>query len=87
MFGANPLRGAIIRLLALNSGGMTSGAIQRELSTTYQTVLRHLQELELADIVTADAGEQRQGQRVIYVLDRDVLRSALSGYGEYLFGK
>ena len=87
MFGANPLRGAIIRLLALNSEGMTSGAIQRELGTTYQTVLRHLQELESADIVTADAGEQRQGQRVIYVLDGDVLRSALSGYGEYLFGK
>ncbi|TFC97741.1 ArsR family transcriptional regulator [Cryobacterium sinapicolor] len=87
VFGANPLRGAIIRLLALNSEGMTSGAIQRELNTTYQTVLRHLQELESAGTVTADAGEQRQGQRVIYVLDTDALQSALFGYGEYLFGK
>lgn len=87
VFGANPLRGAIIRLLALHSEGMTSGAIQRELNTTYQTVLRHLQELESAGTVTADAGEQRQGKRVIYVLDTDVLQSALSGYGEYLFGK
>ncbi|WP_157109392.1 ArsR/SmtB family transcription factor [Cryobacterium arcticum] len=86
VFGANPLRGAIIRLLALNPEGMTSGAIQRELNTTYQTVFRHLQEMESTGIVTSDAGEKRQGQRVIYVLDSSALRAALHGYEAYLLG-
>lgn len=86
MFGANPLRGAIIRLLAVTPEGMTSGAIQRELNTTYQTVFRHLQEIESTGIVTSDAGEKRQGQRVIYELDSDALRAALSNYEDYLFG-
>jgi len=86
VFGANPIRGAIIRLLALTPEGMTSGAIQRELSTTYQTVFRHLQEMESTGIVTSDAGEKRQGQRVIYALDASALKAALAGYEAYLLG-
>jgi len=66
---------------------MTSGAIHRELNATYQTVLRHLQELESAGAVTTDAGEERQGQRVIYVADSDAVRSALAGYESYLLGE
>jgi len=87
VFGVNPIRGAIVHLLSRHPEGMTSGAIHRELNATYQTVLRHLQELESAGAVTTDAGEERQGQRVIYVADSDAVRSALAGYESYLLGE
>ncbi len=87
IFGANPIRGAIIHLLSNHPEGMTSGAIRMELSATYQTVFRHLQELEAAGVVTTDAGDKRQGQRVLYKTDLAVVRTALSGYESYLLGE
>jgi DNA-binding transcriptional ArsR family regulator len=87
VFGVNPIRGAIVRLLSRHPEGMTSGAIHRELNATYQTVFRHLQELESAGAVTSDAGEKRQGQRVIYVADSVAVRAALAGYESYLLGE
>lgn len=87
IFGANPIRGAIIHLLSSHPEGMTSGAIRTELSATYQTVFRHLQELETAGVVTTDAGEKRQGHRVLYKTDSAAVRIALAGYESYLLGE
>lgn len=84
IFGVNPIRGEIIRLLARNPEGMTTGAIQRELDATYHTVFRHVRELEEAGVVQSDAGEHRQGQRVIYRLDTVAIRAALGEYEKYL---
>lgn len=83
----NQVRAADIRHLALNPSGTTSGQIARELSATYQTIFRHLQDLEEQRIVTSDAGEQRQGQRVVYTLNRATRDKALADYAAYLDGK
>lgn len=83
----NQVRAAIIRHLALHPGGTTSGQITRELSATYQTIFRHLQDLEEQGVVTSDAGEQRQGQRVVYTLNRAARDKALADYAAYLDGK
>lgn len=84
MFGANPIRGAIIRILAQHPGGMTSGAIERELSASYQTVFRHLQMLVATGLVTTDSPEAHHGRRVIYTLDTEAVSTALSDYLAYL---
>jgi DNA-binding transcriptional ArsR family regulator len=86
-FGMNQVRAAIVRHLALNPDGVTSGQITRELSATYQTIFRHLQDLEEQGIVTSDAGEHRHGQRVIYTLNKAARDKALADYAEYLDGK
>lgn len=84
MFGANPIRGAIIRVLAQHPEGMTSGAIERELGTAYQTVFRHLQALVAEGAVKTDGNEVHHGRRVIYRLDTDVVTKTLSEYRAYL---
>lgn len=86
-FGMNQVRAAIIRHLAQTEAGTTSGEISRELQATYQTVFRHLHDLEKLGIVASDAGEQRQGQRVIYTLNRQVRDKALADYASYLDGQ
>ncbi|GAB2714014.1 hypothetical protein GCM10027038_10300 [Arthrobacter bambusae] len=86
-FGANEVRSAIIRHLAQNAEGATSGQIARDLGANYQTVFRHLQDLELLGMVASNAGEQRQGQRVVYRLDREAKDRALADYDAYLEGK
>lgn len=83
----NQVRAAIIRHLALNPGGTTSGQITRALSATYQTIFRHLQDLEDQGIIMSDAGEPRQGQRVVYTLDQAARDKALADYAAYLDGK
>lgn len=82
----NQLRAAIIRHLAQNEEGATSGQISRDLKATYQTIFRHLQDLEEQEIVLSDAGEQRQGQRVVYSLNRQARDNALADYAKYLDG-
>ena len=86
-FGMNQVRAAIVRYLAQNAEGATSGQITRELSATYQTIFRHLQDLESQGIVRSDAGQQRHGQRVIYALDKAARDQALADYAQYLDGK
>ncbi|MHC6223115.1 ArsR/SmtB family transcription factor [Arthrobacter sp. MMS24-S77] len=87
VFGANEVRSAIIRYLSQNAAGSTSGQVARDLGANYQTVFRHLQDLEVQGIVASDAGEQRQGQRVMYRLDREAKDRALADYDRYLDGK
>lgn len=86
-FGMNEVRAAIIRHLGQDETGATSGRIAKELGANYQTVFRHLQDLESLGIVISNAGEQRQGQRVLYRLDRDAKNQALADYASYLDGK
>lgn len=86
-FGMNQIRAAIIRYLAQSEQGVTSGQISRDLKATYQTVFRHLQDLEDQGIVVSDAGDQRQGQRVVYELNKQARDKALSEYAKYLDGQ
>jgi DNA-binding transcriptional ArsR family regulator len=86
-FGMNQVRAAIIRHLAQKPNGATSGDISRQLQATYQTVFRHLQDLEEQGIVASDAGEQRQGQRVRYTLNKQARDKALADYAHYLDGQ
>lgn len=83
-FGINQVRSAILRFLAAAGHGVTSGQITRYLGANYQTVFRHLRDLEASGIVSADAGTQRQGQRVEYHLNREALDNALAEYADYL---
>lgn len=87
MFGANPIRGAIIRMLAEHPAGMTSGAIERALNVSYQTVFRHLQALVVSGLVTTDSPEAHHGRRVIYTLDRAAVSAALTDYLSYLLAQ
>lgn len=87
MFGANPIRGAIIRELAQHPEGMTSGAVERALDASYQTVFRHLQALVATGLVTTDSTdstEAQHGRRVIYALDAAAVSAALGDYLAYL---
>lgn len=88
MIGANPIRAAIVRLLAQSAEPKTTGDIERELGgVTYQTVFRHIRELEAEGIVVSDARENRGGQRVLYSVDREALRRELDEYAKYLLGE
>lgn len=84
MFGANPMRGAIIRVLAQHPEGMTSGAIERELEASYQTVFRHLQALGETGIVSPAAQDVRHGRRTIYTIDRNAVNRAIDEYKDYV---
>lgn len=83
-FGMNQVRSAILRYLSAADPGVTSGQIARDLGANYQTVFRHLQDLEALGIVSSDAGDQRQGQRVAYRLNREARDQALADYADYL---
>lgn len=83
-FGVNQVRSAVLRCLAAAEHGLTSGQIARDLGANYQTVFRHLQDLEALGVVSSDAGDQRQGQRVEYRLNQEALDKALAEYADYL---
>ncbi|WP_336624994.1 MULTISPECIES: ArsR/SmtB family transcription factor [unclassified Microbacterium] len=84
MFGANAMRGAIIRTLSAHPHGLTSGQIERELNASYQTVFRHLKALVAEGAVLVDE-QVNQGRRTIYTLDREAVDRALTDYRHYLF--
>ena len=87
MFGANAMRGAIVRALAQSPEGMTSGQIERQLAASYQTVFRHLQALVAAGAVNVDGDHVNQGRRTIYTLNQEAIATALSDYRRYLLGE
>lgn len=86
-FGMNKVRAEIIRYLALNPSGATSGQIGRDLEATYQTIFRHLRELEVQGIVDSDGSDNRHGQRVVYRLNRSGRDRALRDCARYLDGE
>ena len=86
-FGMNRVRAAIVRYLALHPEGATSGQISRDLGAAFQTVFRHLQDLEEQNFIVSDGTQNRHGQRVIYQLNRAARDKALAEYANYLDGK
>lgn len=76
-----------MRLLAQHPEGLTSGAVERELNASFQTVFRHLQALEAAGVVVTNTEEPRIGRRVEYQLDQAALVATLRDYEAYLLGK
>ncbi len=86
-FGMNRVRAEIIRYLATAPAGTTSGQIARDLEATYQTIFRHLRDLEGQGIVESDGTKSRHGQRVVYKLNREERDNALTNYARYLDGK
>ena len=86
ILGINPLRIEILRFLAQNPAGGTSGDIGRAMGAGYKTVAWHLRQLEDLGTVASDAGESRRGQRVVYQLRAPALDEALVGVKRYLTG-
>jgi len=88
VFGANPIRTSIVRLLATNPEPMTTGEIERTLGgASHRTIFNHVRELEADGLVTSDARDDRNGQRVRYSVDREAVRRELDEYARYLLGE
>lgn len=86
-FGMNRVRAEIIRYLAQRSTGTTSGQVARDLNATYQTIFRHLRDLEDQGLVESDGADNRHGQRVVYRLNKQERDRALKNYAKYLNGE
>ncbi|WP_417221241.1 ArsR/SmtB family transcription factor [Arthrobacter sp.] len=86
ILGVPHLRAAILRHLAVNEEGGTSGEIAGILGTRYQTVQRHLEHLEQLGAVVASVPPPRQGHRVVFRLDRNILADAIRTNAEYIQG-
>ncbi|MET3810908.1 helix-turn-helix transcriptional regulator [Arthrobacter sp. UYEF3] len=88
VFNANTLRAAVIRDLAQNPGGDTTGNIAKRIGVDYRQVYTHIKTLEAEGLVSA-AGEVgiRNGQRVQYSLDLGRLREQGLNYMRYLSGE
>jgi DNA-binding transcriptional ArsR family regulator len=88
VFGANPIRAAIVRLLATSPEPLTTGDIEKALGgASHRTIFHHVRELEEKGAVTSDARDDRNGQRVRYTVDRDAIRRELNEYAMYLLGE
>lgn len=87
MLGINPLRIEILRYLAQNPAGGTSGDIGREIGAAYKTVLWHLKQLEEQKFVLSDGTSNRRGQRVNYQLNIDAFEEGLQSLESYVKGK
>lgn len=91
ILGIPPLRLEILKYLHQNADGATSGDIARALGegVNYKTVLRHLQQLEGFDVVTAHVDERhpRQGQHVVFQLSAAAWNSALEDVKAYVEGR
>ncbi|MFF1254941.1 ArsR/SmtB family transcription factor [Pseudarthrobacter sp. NPDC058329] len=87
LLGINPLRLEILRFLAQNADGGTSGDIGRAVGAGYKTVAWHLRQLESLKAVESGAeGENRQGQRLVYKLRGAAFEDALMAVQRYVRG-
>ncbi|WP_334173658.1 ArsR/SmtB family transcription factor [Sinomonas sp.] len=84
LLSLNPLRVEILRQLAQQPEGITSGDIGRAVGARYKTVAWHLRKLEDLGAVDSDAGDQRQGQRVLYTLAEGAFDHALETLRRYV---
>lgn len=87
LFAMNPLRIEILRHLAQNPDGGTSGDIGRAIGAGYKTVAWHLRQLEELGAVVCDAEEDRRGQRVVYQFNEVTFDQAISGIKRYIKDK
>lgn len=86
ILGIPLLRAAILKHLSSHKEGATSGEIAKSLGTRYQTVQRHLEHLEELGAVNASVPPPRQGHRVVFTVDHDVLVRAIKENSEYIQG-
>lgn len=84
VLGMNPLRLEILRHLAHTPEGATSGEIGRAIGAGYKTIAWHLRQLEDLDAVTSNAGESRQGQRVVFRFKAETFDAAITGISRYV---
>ncbi len=86
ILGIPHLRAAILKHLSSHKEGATSGEIAKALGTRYQTVQRHLEQLEQLGAVIASVPPPRQGHHVVFAVKPDVLLEAIKKNAEYLQG-
>lgn len=70
----------------MHEEGGTSGEIAMALGTRYQTVQRHLEQLEQLGAVVASVPPPRQGHRVVFRLDKNVVDDAIGQNARYIQG-
>lgn len=87
ILGVPALRAEILRHLSLVSQGATSGEIAAAIGTRYQTVQRHLDQLEDLGAVSASVPAPRGGHHVVFRLVPGALGTALAENALYLQGK
>lgn len=87
ILGIPHLRAAILRHLSSCAAGATSGEIAKALGTRYQTVQRHLEQLEELGAVQASVPPPRQGHHVLFTLKVKVLSEAIKRNADYIQGQ
>lgn len=86
ILGIPQLRAEILRYLSQNPEGATSGEMATAIGTRYQTVQRHLEQLEGLGAVDASVKPPRQGHRVVFKLRTGILATAVKTNAAYIEG-
>lgn len=86
ILGIPQLRAEIIRYLSQHPDGGTSGEIAGALGTRYQTVQRHLEQLEDLDAVRASVSPPRRGHHVVFKIVPSALAEAIDENTAYMQG-
>lgn len=87
ILGVPALRAEILRYLSLAPQGATSGEVAAAIGTRYQTVQRHLDQLEELGAVSASVPAPRGGHHVVFRLIPEALDAALTENARYIQGK
>jgi ArsR family transcriptional regulator len=86
ILGIPALRVAILRYLTQHPQGATSGEMATAIGTRYQTVQRHLDQLEELGAVEASIQPPRQGHHVLFALKPGILKDAVEKNSAYIQG-
>lgn len=86
ILGIPTLRAEILRYLSQHPDGATSGEIATALGTRYQTVQRHLEQLEELKAVKASVKPPRRGHHVVFKIKPGVLAEAIEKNASYIQG-
>lgn len=86
ILGIQQLRAEILRYLSQHPEGATSGEIATAIGTRYQTVQRHLEQLEDLNAVKASVKPPRRGHHVVFTIKSDSLAEAIEKNASYIQG-
>lgn len=86
ILGIPQLRAEILRYLSQHPDGATSGEIATALGTRYQTVQRHLEQMEDLKAVKASVKPPRRGHHVVFKIKPGVLAEAIEQNASYIQG-
>jgi DNA-binding transcriptional ArsR family regulator len=86
ILGIPQLRAEILRFLSQHPDGATSGEIAAAIGTRYQTVQRHLEQLEELKAVKASVKPPRRGHHVVFKIKPGVLAEAVEKNASYIQG-